>query len=105
MEADAAIELLLRSRISAMIAVGFFARSGSRSWPQAPFVNVGPRIAGLEERCAVADNLNGAYEATRHLIALGRRVVTSPAPPAATSADRVLLQQGAPGRASRPTCA
>jgi len=53
---------------------------------------VGPRIAGLEERCAVADNLNGAYEATRHLIALGHRRIVHIAGPSSHqhSADRVL---------------
>jgi LacI family transcriptional regulator len=83
-EADAAIDLLLRNRISAMIAVGCF-RGGARLWELArklPFVNVGPPIAGLEERCAVADNLNGAYEATRHLIALGHRRIVHIAGPA-----------------------
>jgi LacI family transcriptional regulator len=92
-EADASIELLLRSRISALIAVGFFREE--RLWDLArklPFVNIGPRLAGLEDRCAVADNLTGAYEATRHLIALGHRRIVHVAGPSSHqhSADRVL---------------
>jgi LacI family transcriptional regulator len=57
-----------------------------------PFINVGPRIAGLEDRCAGADNLSGAYEATRHLIALGHRRIVHIAGPSSHqhSADRVL---------------
>src|SRR5438132_1648568 len=63
-EADAAIAQLLRNRIAAMIAVGFFREETLRELARKlPFVNVGPRIAGLEDRCAVADNLNGAFEA------------------------------------------
>jgi len=92
-EADAAIELLLRNRISALIAVGFFREERLKELARKlPFVNVGPRIAGLEDRCAVADNLNGAYEATRHLIALGHRRIVHIAGPASHqhSADRVL---------------
>jgi LacI family transcriptional regulator len=92
-EADAAIELLMRNRISALIAVGCFRED--RLWELArklPFVNIGPRIAGLEDRCAVADNLNGAYEATRHLIALGHKRIVHIAGPSTHqhSADRVL---------------
>jgi LacI family transcriptional regulator len=92
-EADAAIDLLLRNRISALIAVGCFREE--RLWELArklPFVNIGPRITGLEERCAVADNLNGAYEATRHLIALGHKRIVHIAGPSnhQHSTDRVL---------------
>jgi LacI family transcriptional regulator, galactose operon repressor len=92
-EEDAAIELLLRNRVSAVIAVGFFREEKLRELAKKlPFVNVGPRIAGLEDRCAVADNLNGAYEATRHLIQLGHRRIAHIAGPSRHqhSADRVL---------------
>jgi LacI family transcriptional regulator len=92
-EADAAIELLLRNRIAAMIAVGFFREERLTELARKlPFVNIGPRISGLEDRCAVADNLNGAYEATRHLIALGHRRIVHIAGPSSHqhSADRVL---------------
>jgi LacI family transcriptional regulator len=92
-EADAAIEQLLRNRISAMIAVGVFREEKLRELARKlPFVNVGPRIAGLEDRCAVADNLNGAYEATRHLIALGHQRIVHITGPSSNqhSADRVL---------------
>jgi LacI family transcriptional regulator len=92
-EAEASIEMLLRNRVSALIAVGFFREERLRELAgKLPFINVGPRIAGLEERCAVADNLNGAYEATRHLIALGHRRIVHIAGPSSHqhSADRVL---------------
>src|SRR5260221_11431662 len=92
-EADDALELLKPDRISGLIAVGCFRED--RLWELArklPFVNIGPRIAGLEDRCAVADNLNGAYEATRHLIALGHKRIVHIAGPSTHqhSADRVL---------------
>jgi LacI family transcriptional regulator len=92
-EADAAIELLLRNRVAAFIAVGCFREERLRELSrELPFVNIGPRIAGLEQRCAVAENLSGAYEATRHLIELGHRRIVHIAGPShhQHSADRVL---------------
>jgi len=92
-EADAAIELLLRNRIAALIAVGFFPPDRLRDLARKlPFVNVGPRIEGLEDRCAVADNFEGAYEATRHLIALGHKRIVHISGPShhQHSAERVL---------------
>jgi LacI family transcriptional regulator len=92
-EADAAIQLLLRNRISALIAVGCFRED--KLWDlarQLPFVNIGPKIVGLEERCAVAENLTGAYEATRHLIELGHKRIVHIAGPShhQHATDRVL---------------
>ncbi len=92
-EADAAIDLLLRSRVAALIAVGHFQEEKLRELARKlPFVNVGPKIAGLEERCAVAENLSGAYEATKHLIALGHKRIVHVAGPSyhQHAADRIL---------------
>jgi len=92
-ETDAAIELLLRNHIAAFIAVGLFPEERLRELARKlPFVNIGPKIAGLEDRCAVAENLNGAHEATRHLIALGHERIVHIAGPShhQHSADRVL---------------
>ena len=40
---------------------------------QLPLIVVSRRIAGLEEQCIYAENYEGAYRATQHLLALGHR--------------------------------
>jgi len=92
-EVEAAIDLLLRSRVAALIAVGRFQEDRLRELARkVPFVNIGPKIGGLEERCAVAENLAGAHEATRHLIELGHRRIVHIAGPSyhQHATDRIL---------------
>jgi LacI family transcriptional regulator len=74
-EVDHAISLLLAHRVDAMIVLG--GRSGEdelrRLSERLPLVLVSRTIAGLEDRSVEIQNLRGAHEAVRHLIALGHR--------------------------------
>lgn len=73
-EAGEPLELLLRNRVDALIAVGPLDEERIRQVAaEMPFLNIGPTIPGLEERCVIVENRAGAYEATRHLLDLGHR--------------------------------
>jgi LacI family transcriptional regulator len=82
-EAGEPLELLLRNRVDALITVGRFNEDRIRAVAEEiPFLGIGPTIPGLEHRTVIVDNLNGAYEATRHLIELGHRRIAHIAGPA-----------------------
>lgn len=78
-----ALELLLRSRVDALIAVGRFPEEPLQKVAgEIPFLSIGPTISGIEHRCVSIENSAGAYAATRHLTDLGHRRIVHIAGPA-----------------------
>ena len=74
-EVEHALSLLLSHRVDALLVLG--GQSGEeelrRLAERLPTVFVSRTIPGLEDRSVDIANLRGAYEATRHLVALGHR--------------------------------
>jgi len=70
-----AVELLADMRIAALIVVsGWMPDAEMVTIAQdVPTVVVGRSILGMEERCLLVDNADGAYHGTRHLVELGHR--------------------------------
>jgi LacI family transcriptional regulator len=74
-EAEARIDMFLERRVDAAIIVGGRAPDEllASVAAQVPLVAVGRSISGLEDHCLQVKNLEGGYEATRHLLGLGHR--------------------------------
>jgi LacI family transcriptional regulator len=78
-----ALEILLRNRVEAVIAVGCLREDRIRQVAsELPFLNIGQTVPGVEERCLIVENQTGGYEATRHLLELGHRRIAHVAGPA-----------------------
>ena len=71
----AALNLLLRRRVDALIVLGGVIedRALSRVAARVPLVVVGRSVSGLAERCLTVDNKAGMQEVIRHLAGLGHR--------------------------------
>jgi LacI family transcriptional regulator len=77
LQATQALQLLSDSRIGSLIVLGGRMLDNDllhmHMAHRVPVIVIGRSIAGMEEHCAHVENLEGAYDATRHLIGLGHR--------------------------------
>jgi LacI family transcriptional regulator len=70
-----AVTAMMQRQIDGLIILGGFLTPGELSQlaAQLPLVVVARRVTDLEENCLYVDNVQGGYEATKHLIELGHR--------------------------------
>jgi LacI family transcriptional regulator len=74
-EAEEALDMLLDRRVDSLILVGGRVPDDRLAQVSAsvPLLAIGRSINGLEDHCLHVANLEGAREATRHLVGLGHR--------------------------------